>query len=112
MEVQHAAATVADPAAADEEHCADHEAMMAGASMDMPADMQAHMAMDDQIDQHGNSHAECCQSLLCNCPCIQALALSLSLPYVPTALPDALPAQVVVVPLLNTGISGLFRPPI
>ncbi len=111
MRMQHDTAHVADPVPAVEEHCADHAAMPADVSMEMSA--HAHMAAGDNLTVlQDDSAAGCCQSLLCNCPCIQALAMSPSLPYVPTALPDALPAQAGVTPLLHAGISGLFRPPI
>lgn len=114
MNAQHAAAIVADQAPAAEEHCAEHASMTANETMEMSEAMSVHLAMDaEEMSAHQDKSApDCCQSLLCKCPCIQALALSLSLPYVPTALPDAQPAQIVVAPVLHAGITGLFRPPI
>jgi hypothetical protein len=109
MDMQSAVLVSANPAQVLEEHCADHASM----SMDMTADIHAYMSMDEVVpEQHDDSQFDCCQSIQCNCPCINAAALPLSLPYVPTARPDALLAQAVAIPLLDTGISGQFRPPI
>lgn len=112
MNAEHAASIVADQVAV-EAHCADHTSMAEDAGMEMSMVMPEHMTMDAEgMAAHNDSNPDCCQSLLCNCPCMQALALSLSLPYVPTALPDARLAQVLTTPPLYSGISGLFRPPI
>lgn len=93
-----------------DEHCAEHAAVM---HVDSSAAMQMDMAMYDQGGSaHSNTQPDCCQSLQCKCPCLQALALSISLPYVAAELPNAPVALTPVSPLLHAGISGLFRPPI
>jgi hypothetical protein len=101
------------------EHCDEHAGMMADASsmesMNMDSmDMDAAMDMMDNDDssQHSSSQPDCCQSLLCKCPCVQAVALSVSLPQAATTVPDFLQTPSADAPLLYAGVSGLFRPPI
>lgn len=117
MNMQPADPVAAEPAATHDAHCADHASTMNDASMEMPMHMSmdghADMAMaEDEIPQNVAAHADCCKSMLCKCPCIQALALIPSLPYVPTALPAAQSAPMIVISLPHAGISGVFRPPI
>lgn len=69
------------------------------------------MAQGTEAQHHG-SQPDCCQSQLCKCPCMQALALSVSLPFVADALPDSLGILLTDTPRLHAGVTGLFRPPI
>lgn len=122
MNMQPADPVAAEPAATHDAHCADHAAIDHASTMnDVSMEMPMHMSMDghadmamaeDEIPQNVAADVDCCQSMLCKCPCIQALALIPSLPYVPTTLPAAQSAPVIVISLPHAGISGVFRPPI
>ena len=88
------------------EHCAEHDAM--------PVDATAHtdMVMQDAGTQHEDPYPDCCNSLLCQCPCMQAFALSITLPHVMTGSAAASTAVTADSALLHAGVSGQFRPPI
>lgn len=94
--------------AALHEHCAEHATAMHADSDTMPMDM----AMHEHAGSQHASQPDCCQSLLCKCPCLQALALSISWPYVTAGLPASPAALTPESTLLHAGVSGLFRPPI
>lgn len=74
-------------------------------SMAMPIDEAAHA-------QHTTHQSDCCQSLLCKCPCAHAVAMYFSLPYVPALKPRSLTIIAGAAPVLHAGLSGQFRPPI
>lgn len=91
---------------AEHEPCPDHAAMMGDDALHMQTAMNA-----DTSQQHSTS-PDCCQSVFCKCPCVQALALSIALPTMEFAAPDSLAIPSFDTPLLYTGASDLFRPPI
>jgi hypothetical protein len=90
------------------QHCAEQ----ADASSMKVMDMNGGIDKGVSTCKHSSRHSDCCQSLLCKCPCVQALALANSLPDVPAMVPDSLELYAVDAPLLYAGVSGLFRPPI
>lgn len=99
------------------EHCADMQ------SADMQMDMSATVARDVSLDaspdvsrdtqsMHSSSQSDCCKSSVCQCPCIQAVAVAIALPQVAAARPNMLELLEPIGSILDAGVSGLFRPPI